>query len=99
LAAAANAIVISSAPADERWGALVEGHADLHPGVPVCVERRAGHRAGGPPLAAPPWAATTIDEDEPQVVVDIVDRLACLPRGAPLPASGVLRPKGRSALE
>ena len=99
LAAAANAIVISSAPDDERWGALVEGHADLHPGVPVCVEPRAGHRAGGPPLAVPSWAATTIDEDEPQVVVDIVDRLASLPRGAPLPASGVPGPKGRSALE
>ena len=99
LAAAANAIVISSAPDDERWGALVEGHADLHPGVPVCVEPRAGHRAGGPPLAAPQGAATTIDEDEPQMVVDIVDRLASLSRGAPLPASGVLGPKGRSALE
>ena len=77
LAAAADAIVVSSAPDDERWGALLEAHGGLHPGVPVCVEPRAGHRVGGPPLAAPGvGAAIAIDDDEPQLVVDLVDRLA-----------------------
>jgi hypothetical protein len=77
LAAAADAIVVLSAPDDERWAALVGAHADLHPGVPVGVEPRTGYRAGGPPLAAPQGgAAVAIDDDEPQLVVDLVDRLA-----------------------
>ena len=40
LAAGADAIVVSHPPDDERWRALVDAHADVHPGVPVCVEPR-----------------------------------------------------------
>ena len=99
LAAAADAIVVSSAPADERWGALLGAHADLHPGVPVCVEPRAGHRAGGPPLVAPRGgAAMAIDVDEPRLVVDLVDRLAS-PHLRAAANRHVRGPKGRSALE
>jgi hypothetical protein len=50
LAAGADAIVVSSVPDDEVWRAIVGAHADLHPGVPVCVEPRAGHRP--PPRTA-----------------------------------------------
>jgi ribosomal protein S18 acetylase RimI-like enzyme len=45
LAAGADVIVVANAPDEAPWPELVAAHADLHPGVPVCVERR-----GGPPL-------------------------------------------------
>lgn len=38
----ADAVVVSRAPDDERWRALVDAHAELHPGVPVCIEPREG---------------------------------------------------------
>jgi len=67
LAAGADVIVVSKAPDDERWRALVAAHTDLHPGVPVCVEPRAGHREAG---------------DDAHLVVDLVDRLASAHRRA-----------------
>jgi hypothetical protein len=42
LAAGADAVVVANAPEHEPWPALVEGHARLHPGVPVLVEHRQG---------------------------------------------------------
>src|SRR4029453_13504848 len=46
LAAGADAIVVANLPdAPGPWPALLAAHAELHPGVPVCVEPR-----GGPPL-------------------------------------------------
>jgi hypothetical protein len=46
LAAGADAIVVANLPDDPgHWPALLAAHAELHPGVPVCVEPR-----GGPPL-------------------------------------------------
>lgn len=45
LAAGADAIVIANAPDAEPWRSLAAAHAQLHPGIPVCVEPR-----GGPPL-------------------------------------------------
>jgi hypothetical protein len=48
LAADADAVVVAHAPDDARWAALVRGHADLHPGVPVCIDPRSG-----PDLAVP----------------------------------------------
>jgi hypothetical protein len=77
LAAAADAIVMSNVPNDERWSAIVGAHAELHPGVPVCVEPRPG-----PPdrarLAAPELGGviTVAEDDDPRLVVDLVDRLA-----------------------
>jgi hypothetical protein len=95
LAAAADAIVVSAAPDDERWRALVAAHADLHPGVPVCVELRAGHRdAGGSAAAAPDGAgAITIDDDR-HLVVDLVDRLASAHRRAEYDRPPAAPPKG-----
>jgi hypothetical protein len=98
LAAAADAIVVSSAPDDERWGALLEAHGGLDPGVPVFVEPRAGHRVGGPPLGAPGVGAAIAIDDEPQLVVDLVDRLASAHKDAAANQQ-VPGPKGRSALE
>lgn len=77
LAAGADAIVVSNVPDDERWHAIVDAHADLHPGVPVCMEPRAG--PAGRPRFAPregDGGAVIIGDDEPHVVVALVDRLA-----------------------
>jgi hypothetical protein len=92
LAAAADAVVVSNAPDDERWRALVDAHAELHPGVPVCVEPRAHRRRPrGPGLAARPGGtAITIDDEDPHVVVDLVERLASEHRRA----AGGGRPTG-----
>ena len=38
LAAEADAIVMSDPPCDDRWRALLAGHADAHPDVPLFVE-------------------------------------------------------------
>jgi hypothetical protein len=77
LAAAADAIVVSNVPEDERWHAIVEAHGSLHPGVPVCVEPRGGP-AGRPPLtpAADGAAIVVTGDEDPNVVVALVDRLA-----------------------
>ncbi|MBI5087979.1 MAG: GNAT family N-acetyltransferase [Actinobacteria bacterium] len=40
LAAAADLVVVSNPPDDVVWDAIRAGHAELHPGVPVCVELR-----------------------------------------------------------
>jgi len=89
LAAEADAIVVSNVPDDERWHAIVDGHADLHPGVPVCVEPRAG--PPGRPRFAPKAGsdAVVIDDEDGQVVVVLVDRLAAEHRRT--------RPGGRRA--
>src|SRR5262245_6955937 len=45
LAAEADAIVVANLPEHgEHWPALLAAHAELHPGVPVCVEHRGGPR-------------------------------------------------------
>jgi hypothetical protein len=85
LAATADAIVVSNAPDDDRWRALLGAHTDLHPGVPVCVERRAGGRPPDqPPLAGlEGGSAVSVDEDQgPRMIVDLVDRLASRHRSA-----------------
>ena len=86
LAAGADAIVVSSAPDDVRWRAVADAHADLHPGVPVCVEPRARHRAGEPHVAASKGGhgALTVEDRDPRAVVELVDRLATLHRRAGL---------------
>jgi hypothetical protein len=80
LAAGADAIVVSNAPDDERWRAIVEAHADLHPGVPVCVE--GGSRPppqGQMRLVAPSGTiAVTREDGHPRRVVQLVDRLASM---------------------
>jgi hypothetical protein len=87
LAADADAIVISNAPDDEQWRALVDAHASLHPGVPVCVEPRRSHgRAGAPALGRDvSGAARVIEDDDPLLVVDLVDRLASVHRSNSTP--------------
>lgn len=40
LAAAADLVVVSNPSDDVLWDAVRAGHAELHPGVPVCVELR-----------------------------------------------------------
>jgi GNAT superfamily N-acetyltransferase len=84
LAAAADAVVVSHAPDDERWRALVEAHGDVHPGVPVCVEPRPVQAPGGgaPAAGGVPGDAEVIDVDDPQLVVSIVDRIASAHRRA-----------------
>jgi len=42
LAAEADAVVVANAPDEEPWRCVIEGHAGLHPGVPVLVEQRHG---------------------------------------------------------
>ena len=76
LAAAADTIVVSNVPDDGQWRTIVDRHATLHPGVPVCVEPRSG--PPGRSTLAPPegGAATVVDDDDPHVVVTLVDRLA-----------------------
>jgi len=96
LAAAADAIVVSNAPDDEQWRAIVDGHAHLHPGVPICVEPRPGP-PGRPALAAPEGSgAVAVDDDDPQVVVAVVNRLAGHHRGTacdkPSPPDGTFGP-------
>jgi acyl carrier protein len=38
LAAEADVIVVSHPPDDDRWRELLHAHANVHPGVPVCLE-------------------------------------------------------------
>jgi hypothetical protein len=79
LAAEADAIVVSNAPDDEAWRTVVDAHADLHPGVPVCIEPRARRPISDPRLAAPQGgAALTVDDRDRRAVVEIVARLARL---------------------
>jgi hypothetical protein len=78
LAANADAIVVSNAPDDDRWRALLRAHTELHPGVPVCVERRAGRGSRDQARLTPDGgSAVAVDEDQgPRIIVDLVDRLA-----------------------
>jgi hypothetical protein len=80
LAAGADAIVMSSAPDDERWLALADAHGELHTGVPVCVEPRARQVAGQPDVTAldDGRGVLTVDHRDRCAVVDVVDRLARL---------------------
>jgi hypothetical protein len=68
LAADADAIVVSHARHDDRWLALPDAHAHLHPGVPVCVELAPSDEAEGGELVVPRG-----DKSE---VVAFVQRLA-----------------------
>jgi hypothetical protein len=81
--AAADAIVVSNVPDDERWQAVVGAHAELHPGVPVCVEPRPGPpgRSGVVPTAGD-GAVVFGPEEAPRGVVALVDRLASAHRRA-----------------
>jgi RNA polymerase-binding transcription factor DksA len=91
--------------ADDRWRALLGAHTALHPGVPVCVERRAGRRPPDQPrLAAPEGgSAVSVDEDQgSRMIVDLVDRLASRHRsaaGAPPAAPSTARRRLRDELD
>jgi hypothetical protein len=80
LAAGADVIVMSHAPDDPRWHAVAGAHADLHPGVPVCIEPRPGPQARTPSAREVPdrtAGALVVDRaDDPRVVVGLVERLA-----------------------
>ena len=85
LAAAADVIVISHAPDDERWQALPQAHERLHEGVPVCLEV-AGEETTSLPAAEGPE------------IVELVQRLTARPRPGPdrSPGAGDRRPpRGR----
>jgi GNAT superfamily N-acetyltransferase len=84
LAAGADAIVVSNVPDDERWRTIVEAHAGLHPGVPVCLEAR-GH--GRPPdeVGLVPHSGTMavrFEREQPRQIVQLVDRLPSMHRRA-----------------
>jgi GNAT superfamily N-acetyltransferase len=82
LAAEADAVVVSHPLDDDRWRALVDGHAAVHPGVPVCVEPRPPRTPaseGARPLPAS-GDAVVIEADDPRLVVSIVDRHAAAHR-------------------
>jgi hypothetical protein len=77
----------------------VDGLVALYDGLSREDRYRRFFRAGGPSLAAPRGgAAIAIDDDEPQLVVDLVDRLASAHQGAAANRQ-VSGPKGRSTLE
>jgi hypothetical protein len=98
LAEVADVIVASNIPDDERWHRVVDAHSDLHPGVPVCVERRTGPPAGPSVPPAGGCAEVTVAAgDDPRELVALVDRLAAHHRrrptaGPPAPPGGDLRP-------
>jgi ribosomal protein S18 acetylase RimI-like enzyme len=100
LAATADAIVVSNAPDDDRWRALLGAHTALHPGVPVCVERRVGrgHRDQPQPETPDRGSAVALDENQdPRMIVDLVDRLASRHRIASCdPTAPAPRRNGRS---
>lgn len=76
LVAEADAVVVSNAPDDDRWHAVLGAHPTLHPGVPVCVEPRTGP-AGRPRFESVSGeGAAVIDEADRGVVVALVDRVA-----------------------
>ena len=81
LAAAADAVVVSHPPDDDRWRDLVDAHARLHPGVPVCVEPRAPASGPSPGSATVPGGAEVIDDDDPRHVVSVVARRATAHQG------------------
>jgi len=75
LAANADAIVVSNAPDDDWWRALLEAHTDLHR---LC-RAPGGSRARDQPRLRTPegGSAVSVDEDQgPRMIVDLVDRLA-----------------------
>ena len=96
LASAADVVVASNVPDDEDWSRVVSAHDHLHPGVPVCVERRARPAGSGAGPAVP--GAVTVDDDRgTHEVVALVDRLASEHRrraGRPpsAPPGGDVRP-------
>jgi hypothetical protein len=82
LAAEADAIVVSNVADDSVWHAIVGAHADLHAGVPVCLEPRAGPLGGRPFTTTEGGGAVTIDGvQEPRSVVAVVGRLAAQHHG------------------
>jgi hypothetical protein len=81
LAAAADAVVVSHPPDDDRWRDLVDAHARLHPGVPVCVEPRAPASGPSPGSATVAGGAEVIDDDDPRHVVSVVARRATAHQG------------------
>jgi hypothetical protein len=99
LAEVADVIVASNVPDDERWRRVVDAHPDLHPGVPVCVERRTAPSAGPLVTSADGITAaiTVAGGDDPHELVALIDRLAAHHRrrptaGPPAPPGGDLRP-------
>jgi RimJ/RimL family protein N-acetyltransferase len=69
LAADADVIVVSHPTDDSRWASLLAAHADVHAGVPVCVEPSAAHAEVGSPVAVCRFTGGTD-------VVSFVQRLA-----------------------
>ena len=80
LAAGADAVVVSHPPDEDEWEDLVEGHARLHPGVPVCVEPRAPRPGAAAAPPATPGEVEVIDDDDPRYVVSVVGRRAAAHR-------------------
>jgi hypothetical protein len=75
LAAGADAIVVAHPREEESWRQLLESHASVHPGIPVCLEP--AHHDDVPGSRTCPLVATS-------GVVAFVERLA----RADLPAEG-----------
>jgi hypothetical protein len=76
LAAGADTVVVSHPPDDDQWDTIIEGHARLHPGVPVCVEPRAPRPGAAAEPTTVPGGAEVIDDDDPRYVVSVVGRNA-----------------------
>jgi len=79
LAAGADAIVVARPPDDERWSEIAASHARLAPGVPVCVEPRAGVDDEAAMLNGATRLPTANGRDHQAhkaTVVTLVDRLA-----------------------
>ena len=72
LAADADVIVVSHPPDDERWTELLSAHANLHPGVPVCLEPSHLSAEGVEP------SVTVCPVTNEEAVVSFVGRLAKL---------------------
>ena len=71
LAANADAIVVAPPVEDAARRALLDAHARLHDGVPICVELPA-HAT----VSAPPGAVTTPPDASDQAIARLVQRLA-----------------------
>jgi hypothetical protein len=78
LVAGADAVVVSHAPDDARWDRLVDAHQQLHPGVPVCIERRRAQTVAAPGTTGAGRGAIDagdLEVDREKLVVAIIDRL------------------------
>jgi hypothetical protein len=73
LARDADVIVVAPPPEDERWQAVLDAHAELHAGVPVCVELTSDAEAADASL---PEGVVRSPRGGTRAVVALVQRLA-----------------------